>query len=89
MDPHEAYFRSLPRETVLLIALEKYLYDGSWDEMLADLEARRTANPYVVSLGERIEQDMGRVRELADYERVHGVMLSDYLYLLSPAPSKE
>lgn len=79
MDPHSAFFRSLRREEKQLVALKRYLYDGAWDEIVKDLEARRDGKPFVLELTTRIEEDLERIRRLAEYEREHGVDLSDYL----------
>jgi hypothetical protein len=79
MDRHEEFFRSLPSEEVQLLALREILYDGSWVEMVKDLEARRSGKPYVIKLQSRIEEDLGRIRKLDDYEREHGVDLGRYI----------
>ena len=79
MDPHEAYFRSLPREEMQLIVLQLVLYDGLWDEMIEDLVARRDGKPFVFKLKSRINEDLQRIEKLRDYERKHGVRLGDYV----------
>ena len=82
MDPHEEYFRSLRKEEVHLIALKEYLYEGSWEEMARDLDARRQGKPFVFKLETRIEEDLDRIRKLLDYEKRTGVNLGEYLHLL-------
>jgi hypothetical protein len=53
------------------------LYAGSWDEMLQDLEARLQAKPYVFKLATRIEDDLGRIRKMRDFENQHNLNLKD------------
>jgi hypothetical protein len=72
---HEAYFRALPREDVQLLALREVLYDGSWDELIKDLQARKEGKPYVYKLQLRIEEDLDRIERLRAYEVEHGVSL--------------
>jgi hypothetical protein len=78
-DCHEAYFRSLSREEKHLIALKSLLYDGSWEEIVRDLQARRAGKPYVFKLETRIDEDLLRVEKLQAYEDATGVDLSKYL----------
>jgi hypothetical protein len=79
MDPHEDYFRSLSREEIQLLQVREILYEGSWEEMLADLEARRDGKPFVIKLKSRIEDDIRRIGELRKYERDQGVNLGKFL----------
>ena len=81
MDPHEAFFRSLSKEEVHLIALKEYLYDGSWDEIVRDLRARKEGRPHVFKLETRIEEDLERIAKLVGYEDRTGIDLADYLHL--------
>jgi hypothetical protein len=75
MDPPEAYFQSLSREEILLLRLKESLYEGSWDEIVADLVARKEGKPYVFKLETRIEEDLARIEKLRAYERETGVDL--------------
>lgn len=79
MDVHEEYFRSLSREEVQLLALREVLYDGSWSEMIQDLEARRDGRPFVFKLRNRIDEDLERIRKLDAYESEHLVRLGKYI----------
>jgi len=79
MDPHEEYFRSLSLEEAQLIAMREILYDGFWDEMIKDLEARREGKPCVYKLQTRIEEDLQRIERLKAYEAEHDVDLGKYV----------
>jgi hypothetical protein len=79
MDPHEAYFRSLAPEEMQLLVLREVLYDGEWDEMIRDLEARKEGKPFVFQLKTRIEEDLERISVLRSYEEEHGVNLGKYV----------
>ena len=81
MDPHETYFRSLSREEVHLVALKKFLYEGSWDEIVKDLIARKEGKPYIYKLDTRIVEDLDRIKSLKEYERRTDVDLGTYLHL--------
>ena len=81
MDAHEVFFRSLSQEEMHLIALKEFLYDGSWEEISADLRARKAGKPHVFKLETRIDEDLDRIERLLRYEREEGVNLGDYLYL--------
>jgi hypothetical protein len=89
MDPHEEFFRSLSREEVQLLALREYLYEGSWAEIVADLEARKHDRPYVFKLDSRIDEDLDRIRRLADYELTTGADLGSYLHLVEEAEGEK
>lgn len=78
-DPHEAYFEGLSKEEKQLVALKELLYDGSWDEIIADLKARRSGKPHVFRLETRIEEDLFRIEKLRAYETSHAVNLGAYL----------
>lgn len=79
MDVHEDYFHSLSREDVQLLALREILYDGSWKEMVSDLEARRDGKPFVFKLRNRIDEDLERIHKLDAYEQEHDVRLGKYV----------
>jgi len=78
MDVHEDYVRSLNREEAQLLALRTYLYEGSWDDMVSDLVARREGRPFVFKLQTRIEEDLQRIEKLRKYEEENGVDLGRY-----------
>lgn len=79
MDSHAKYFRSLSRPEVHLLALRGVLYDGSWEEMVLDLKARKAGKPYVFKLQNRIEEDLQRIHGLMEYESTNSVNLGKYL----------
>lgn len=85
MDPHEAYFRSLPPVEAQLVALREILYEGCWDEMVRDLEARKEGKPFVFKLQTRIEEDLQRIEKLKSYEAENGVNLGAFLQQTNPA----
>jgi len=65
----------------MLIVLQRELYEGSWDEMLADLKARLEGGPYIFKLAHRISDDMERIERLRAFERDHQVELGEYVDL--------
>ena len=72
---------SMTREERMLVVLKSELYEGSWDEMTGDLEARLEGRPYIFRLTHRIRDDLVRIRRLRDFEQASGVDLSDYVEL--------
>ncbi|MGQ9591712.1 MAG: hypothetical protein ACUVYA_15620 [Planctomycetota bacterium] len=81
MEPHEAYYRSLSRRERHLLALREILYEGSWDEMVQDLLARKEGKPFVYKLNACIEEDLERIGKLRSYETQHEVNLGSYVAL--------
>ena len=79
MDTHEAFFESLTPEEEQLIIIRDFLYQGSWDELIVDLEARQAGKPHVFKLSTRIEEDLQRISRLVEYETAHSIDLSTYL----------
>ena len=59
----------------LLVVLKHELYEGNWDEMVVDLEARLEGRPYIFKLAHRIVDDLERIRRLRRFEQHHGVDL--------------
>ena len=79
-DPPPADFvASLSDAERLLLAIREELYDGSWELMVEDLEARQGGKPYIFKLSQRIEKDIEGIRKLSDYEARNGVNLVDHL----------
>ena len=62
-----------------LVLLRDELYGGSWDELVADLEARQNRNPFVFKLNSRIEEDLERIAKLRALEGETGQDLADLL----------
>ena len=66
---------ALSKEEKLLIILRDELYEGSWDELRKDLDARLDGKPYIFKLAERLEEDLERIERLQQYEIEHGINL--------------
>ncbi len=77
-DAHEVYFRTLSREEQHLLALKDLLYEGSWEEMMINLRARKAGKPHVFKLEIRIDEDLLRIEKLRAYEADTGVDLARY-----------
>ena len=71
----------LTSEERMLVVLKRELYEGSWDEMAADLRVRLGGGPYIFKLAHRIEDDLERIDRLRSFEQRCGVDLSDYVKL--------
>lgn len=69
----------LTAEERVLVKLRDELYEGSWDEMTRDLEARRDNKPYVFKMASRVADDLARVSRLRKLEVENGLNLADYL----------
>ena len=65
----------------MLIVLKRELYEGRWDDMSEDLNARLEGRPYIFKLVNRISDDLERIRRLQQFEEQNGVDLSDYVEL--------
>ncbi len=73
------FARQMTREERLLVVVRRELYDGSWDQMQADLSARLAGRPYVFKLAHRIEDDLERIERLRQFERDCGVDLTEFV----------
>ncbi|NCF56535.1 MAG: hypothetical protein GWP41_09800, partial [Planctomycetia bacterium] len=62
-----------------LLILRDQLYEGSWPEMVMDLDGRLNKGFQVFELTELIEADLARIEVLADYEKKHDINLGDFL----------
>ena len=82
----QAFAKDLSREAQLLLHVRDELYEGSWDELVTDLEARRDRKPFIFKLNARIDDDLGRIAQLRAYEREHQV---DLRACLPRAPEPE
>jgi hypothetical protein len=78
-DRHRSTFDTLTPEELTLLILRDELYDGSWDEMRADLVGRREGKPFIFQLASRIDEDLERITRLARYEEEHNIDLGEYL----------
>ena len=70
-------------EERMLVILRQELYEGSWDEMVADLKARLGGKPYIFKLASRIEDDLVRIEKLREFEADASVDLSKFIKLES------
>jgi hypothetical protein len=73
------FVRGMTNEERMLVVLRSELYEGSWDEMVADLHARLDGGPYIFKLAHRIEDDLERIRRLRGFEDSCGVDLGQYV----------
>jgi hypothetical protein len=69
----------MPGEQRMLVVLKRELYEGNWDEMVADLQARLEGRPYIFKLAHRIADDLERIERLREFEQQCGVDLCDYV----------
>jgi hypothetical protein len=77
----QRFVDSLASEERMLVVLKRDLYEGSWDEMVADLRARLAGRPYIFKLAHRIADDLERIDRLRAFERNNRVDLSDLVEL--------
>ena len=75
------FVESLTSEERMLVLLKGELYEGSWDEMKADLRARLEGRPYIFKLAHRIADDLTRIDKLIGFENRKSVDLCDYVKL--------
>ncbi|MBI3725248.1 hypothetical protein HY251_15055 [bacterium] len=78
-DRQRAFTEGLTKEERLLVAIRDELYEGSWDELVSDLEARRNRKPFVFKLASRLEEDLARIGKLRAFEKEHAVDLGALL----------
>jgi len=75
----QQFVESLTREERMLVVLKRELYEGDWDEMVADLQARLEGRPYIFKLAHRITDDLERIHRLRQFEQSSGVDLCDHV----------
>jgi hypothetical protein len=78
-DAVRRFVDGMTREERMLVVLKRELYEGDWDEMVADLNARLEGRPYIFKLAHRISDDLERIRCLRRFESRHGVDLCEYV----------
>src|SRR4051812_21518802 len=88
-DRQRAFTEGLTKEERLLVAIRDELYEGSWDELVADLDARMNRKPFVFKLKTRLEEDTARVAKLRAFEREHSVDLRALLEELDGRPGAQ
>ena len=82
-DDVRRFIDAMTSEDRMLVVLKHELYEGSWEEMVADLKARLEGRPYIFKLAHRITDDLDRIERLRQTENRLGVDLSDYVKLES------
>ena len=75
----QQFVEALTSEERMLVVLKRDLYEGSWNEMIADLQARLEGRPYIFKLAHRIVDDLDRIDRLRAYENSEGIDLSDFV----------
>ena len=88
-DEVRQFVANLTREQRMLVVLKRELYEGSWEEMEADLRARLEGRPYIFKLAHRIAEDLERIQTLRQFEQQWDVDLADFVELGPPRPIKE
>ncbi|MFP3938045.1 MAG: hypothetical protein ACLFVW_06850 [Phycisphaerae bacterium] len=78
-DAVRRFVEAMSPEERMLVVLKRELYEGNWDEMVADLNARLEGRPYIFKLAHRITDDLERIRRLRRFEQTHGVDLCEYV----------
>lgn len=80
-DKVRQFVAGMTGEEQMLVVLKRELYEGSWDEMAADLKARLEGRPYIFKLAHRIADDLERIERLSGFERDNDVNLGDLVKL--------
>ncbi|MGA2265948.1 MAG: hypothetical protein ABSH10_05900 [Phycisphaerae bacterium] len=78
-DAVRRFVNGMTGEERMLVVLKRELYEGHWDEMVADLQARLEGRPYIFKLAHRITDDLNRIARLRQFEQEQGVDLGDYV----------
>lgn len=73
------FVNGLSDEHRMLVALKAQLYDDTWEPMLDDLRNRLSGKPYIFKLVNRIQDDIGRIEEMQEFESEHDIDLADYI----------
>ncbi|MDH4241962.1 MAG: hypothetical protein OEW48_20575 [Phycisphaerae bacterium] len=73
------FVNGLSDEHRMLVVLKAQLYDDMWEPMLDDLRNRLSGKPYIFKLVNRIQDDIGRIEEMQEFESEHDINLSDYI----------
>ena len=81
LDKARWFVQGMTSEERMLVVLNRELYDGSWDEMVADLKARMEGRPFIFKLANRITDDLHRIERLRKFEQSTGIALSDHVNL--------
>lgn len=63
----------------MLVVVCRELYEGDWDEMIADMQARLNGEPYIFKLATRIEDDLLRIQRIRSLEQQLGTRLGAHV----------
>ena len=77
----QRFVEGMTDEERMLVVLKRELYEGSWQEMVADLTARLEGRPYIFKLAHRIADDLKRIERLRQFEEASGANLADLVQL--------
>ena len=77
-DPYDV-LKTLSQQDKVLIICNYQLYDGDWDAIERDLRERLAGRPFVLKLGQRIKEDLKRVKRLRKIEKQYEIKLGDYV----------
>jgi len=75
----QAFVDGLTEAERIVVVVRDELYDGSWEDMREDLEARAAGRPYVFKLAGRIEEDLKAIDRLRKFEQEHRGNLAEYM----------
>ena len=73
------FVNGLSDEHRMLVVLKAQLYDDMWEPMLDDLRNRLSGKPYIFKLVNRIQDDIGRIEEMQEFESENNIDLADYI----------
>ena len=73
------FVNGLSDEHRMLVVLKAQLYDDKWEPMHDDLQNRLSGKPYIFKLVNRIQDDIGRIEEMQEFESEHDINLADYI----------
>jgi len=73
------FVNGLSDEHRMLVVLKAQLYDDMWEQLLDDLRNRLSGKPYIFKLVSRIQDDIGRIEEMQEFESEHDIDLADYI----------
>lgn len=75
------FVNGLSEEHRMLVVLKSQLYGRTWEPMLDDLRNRLKGKPYIFKLANRIQDDIDRIEQMAEFEAEHNIDLADYIDL--------
>ena len=73
------FVNSLSDECRMLVVLKSQLYGGRWEPMLDDLRNRLKGKPYIFKLANRIQDDIERIEQMAEFEAENDIDLADFV----------